>query len=691
MLSEINSDIEKQRMSIMTFNIRRKLFIPLLIAVVVLGGIGWMAVDWQLSELRKNFTYRLAEEKMSEINQSITTASQQALEKASLFIRMPEIIRAYELAHSGNIDDEADGNTQHARNMIRYHLKPIQDGFSGVIGQKLKLHFHLSNARSFVRVWQDKQIFRDGQWTDISDDLSRYRSTVGDVNRSGQPLRGIELGQGGFAIRGIAPLSGSQGMPLGSVEVLSDRDPLLKAASANEKQKLLLYMNADLLPITSYQDANKYPILDKKYVLVSEIALENRITDSSLLDMGREKLNVAYKDSRAIAAFPVKDYKDRQIGVIAFVFDISYEQFLTRSVHYTLNGALLTMILVIGVMGSLILSWIVLKPAKRIYMFSKAISEGDMSRAIDIKYLHSKDEMTILSETLNEMAASLNRMIKDIASGIDTLVASVHQISAEVDQQAAIAMEQSSSVSEITATMSELLASSVQIAENSNTVARIADSALQHTKSGAEWVELVTSKMNKINDDNQNTVRKIISLGKKSEEIEKIMEIINNIADQTKLIAFNAALEASSAGEAGKRFGVVAVEIRRLAENVMESTGDIESRITEIREAVQDMIIASEKGSKRIQEGLEYSGQTAVKLRDIVKGVESTADAAKQISLSTQQQKSASEQILNALKEIDTAGRQASDSVAQISTVSKNLADLSAKLENLVKRFRLSA
>ncbi|NJL58514.1 MAG: hypothetical protein HC887_01550 [Desulfobacteraceae bacterium] len=169
------------------------------------------------------------------------------------------------------------------------------------------------------------------------------------------------------------------------------------------------------------------------------------------------------------------------------------------------------------------------------------------------------------------------------------------------------------------------------------------------------------------------------------------MEIINNIADQTKLIAFNAALEASSAGEAGKRFGVVAVEIRRLAENVMESTGDIESRITEIREAVQDMIIASEKGSKRIQEGLEYSGQTAVKLRDIVKGVESTADAAKQISLSTQQQKSASEQILNALREIDTAGRQASDSVTQISMVSKNLADLSAKLENLVKRFRLSA
>ncbi len=675
----------------MSVTIRQKLFYPLFATIIALGLLCWFAINWQLSALRKDFIYRIAENKKNEINQSIIMSSQQALEKASLFTRMPSVIRAFEMAHSGNIEDEADPKGQQAREMLRADIKAVTDGFFSISGHKLKLHFHLSSGHSLVRLWQDKQIKRDGQWIDISDELSEYRNTVTDVNRMGRSVKGIELGRGGgFAIRGIAPILSSAGKQLGSVEVAVELEPLLNAASDTEKQKLLLYMNAELIPFSSYKDADKYPVIEKKYVLIAGEKAEKASVDISILDMGKEKLFIAYKDDQAIAAFPVRDYRDKQIGVIAFFSDISQEQYLTRSVNLTLNGILVVMLAVIGIMGSLILSVILVKPVKQITQFSQSLSDGDLTQVIMTDHIRHKDEITELAKILNAMSASLNRMIRDIALGIDTLATSVHQISAEVDQQASIALQQSASVSEITATMSELLASSVQIAENSDAVARTAEIALQNTKSGAEWVELVISKMNKINDDNQNTVRKIISLGKKSEEIEKIMEIINNIADQTKLIAFNAALEASSAGEAGKRFGVVAVEIRRLAENVTESTGDIESRITEIREAVQDMIITSEKGSKRIQEGLEHSGQTAVKLKDIVKGAESTATAAKQISLSTQQQKTASEQILNALKEIDDAGRQASDSVGQISFIGKNLYTLSAKLEELVKRFRLT-
>ena len=674
----------------MSVTIRQKLFYPLFATIIALGLLCWFAINWQLSALRKDFIYRIAENKKNEITQSIIMSSQQALEKASLFTRMPSVIRAFEMAHSGNIEDEADPKGQQAREMLRTELKPMLDGFFSISAHKLKLHFHLSGGHSLVRLWQDKQINRNGQWIDISDDLSEYRNTVTDVNRMGRPVKGIELGRVGFAIRGIAPIISSAGKQLGSVEVAVEIEPLLKAASDTEKQKLLLYMNAELVPFGSYQDPDKYPVIEKKYVLIAGEKAEKASAELSLLDMGKEKLSIAYKDDHAIAAFPVRDYRDKQIGVIAFFSDISQERYLTRSVNLTLNGILVVMLVVIGIMGSLILSVILVKPVKQITQFSKSLSDGDLTQVIMTDHIRHKDEMTELAEILNAMSASLNRMIRDIALGIDTLATSVHQISAEVDQQVSIALEQSASVSEITATMSELLASSVQIAENSDAVARTAEIALQNTKSGAEWVELVISKMNRINDDNQNTVRKIISLGKKSEEIEKIMEIINNIADQTKLIAFNAALEASSAGEAGKRFGVVAVEIRRLAENVTESTGDIESRITEIREAVQDMIIASEKGSKRIQEGLEHSGQTAVKLKDIVKGAESTATAAKQISLSTRQQKTASEQILNALKEIDDAGRQASDSVGQLNFIGKNLYTLSAKLEELVKRFRLT-
>lgn len=185
------------------------------------------------------------------------------------------------------------------------------------------------------------------------------------------------------------------------------------------------------------------------------------------------------------------------------------------------------------------------------------------------------------------------------------------------------------------------------------------------------------------------TLAILIELGRKSKEITKVMEIINNIADQTKLIAFNAALEASSAGEAGKRFGVVAVEIRRLADSVMESTGEIESKITEIQEVVNRLVITSEKGSKEIQEGMELSGQTAALLLDIVNGAQSTTDAAKQISLSTQQQKTAIEQVVIALREMSEGAQETSDSIEQIDTISKNLTELSGNLKELVEKFKL--
>src|SRR5208282_1481072 len=165
----------------------------------------------------------------------------------------------------------------------------------------------------------------------------------------------------------------------------------------------------------------------------------------------------------------------------------------------------------------------------------------------------------------------------------------------------------------------------------------------------------------------------------------------NSIADQTKLIAFNAALEASSAGEAGKRFGVVAVEIRRLADSVMESTGEIEGKINEIQEAINRLVIASEKGSKGIQEGMDYSDQTADLLFGIVDAAQTTTDAAKQISLSTQQQKTASSQVVVALREIVAGSSQSTDAINQISALTRKLSKLSDNLRETVAIFKLES
>ncbi len=316
----------------------------------------------------------------------------------------------------------------------------------------------------------------------------------------------------------------------------------------------------------------------------------------------------------------------------------------------------------------------------------RSMEEGDLTSKLNSG---SSDEIGSLCAPLNKMARHLGNVIGEVSEAAKGITSFSSEVSVAAEQQATVASEQSAAVAEITSTMEELSASSTQIADHSNSVVEIATKTWDDTKKGAGAVESVIMKMSDINNDNLNSIREIVDLGRKSKEISKVMEIINSIADQTKLIAFNAALEASSAGEAGKRFGVVAVEIRRLADSVMESTGEIEGKISEIQEAINRLVIASEKGSKGIQEGMEYSNQTANLLIELVDAAQTTTEAAKQISLSTQQQKTASGQVVVALREIVAGSGQTADSIGHISSVTRQLSKLSDNLRDMVSKFRV--
>jgi methyl-accepting chemotaxis protein len=255
----------------------------------------------------------------------------------------------------------------------------------------------------------------------------------------------------------------------------------------------------------------------------------------------------------------------------------------------------------------------------------------------------------------------------------------------------AAAMEQmSASVTEITSTMEELSASSSQIAEHSGSVAEIANQTWEKSKQGAEAMQAVLARMSDIRADNRHNLQEIVDLGAKSKQIGKVMEIINAVADQTKLIAFNAALEASSAGEAGKRFSVVAGEIRRLADSVTDSTGDIEAKVQEIQDSISRLVVTSERGTTMIDAGMDVSTRTAQDLSDLVRAADQTRGAARQISISTQQQKTASSQVVIALREIVSASTQTAQAIALVTQISDEMTAMSQELSGQIKRFRLA-
>lgn len=317
---------------------------------------------------------------------------------------------------------------------------------------------------------------------------------------------------------------------------------------------------------------------------------------------------------------------------------------------------------------------------------ARKVSNGDLT--VEAR-LSSRDEIGETCGMFNTMTDNLRRIIVTLAEVTEKIHANSGAIASTMDQQSGFATQLSSSVVEISSTMEEFSSTASQIALHSQAVVERADKTLEDTKNGAAEVENLTFKVNDISGTIQANLSEIVDLGRKSKEINKVMEIINNIANQTKLIAFNAALEAASAGESGKRFGVVAVEIRRLADSVVESTSEIEGKITEILDAVNRLVMSSEKSFQLIQEGQEYASHTVVMLIESVDGVEETTSAARQISLSTQQQQIASSQVVLALKDIEQGVRFSTDSIHRTNGVTEELFNLSEQLRDLVMTFKV--
>ncbi len=331
---------------------------------------------------------------------------------------------------------------------------------------------------------------------------------------------------------------------------------------------------------------------------------------------------------------------------------------------------------------------------------ARAIADFNLNIHIETR---AGEESSLLAAMKN-MQGSLARIIGNVNSSVNKLEDAATRLAEtagleaqnnlrqqDVSHSMAAAVEEmSSTVAEITSTMEELSASSSQIADHSRSVVDIANHTWEKSKQGADSMQQLLSRMEGIRDDNQDNLKEIVELGSKSKEISKVMEIINSIADQTKLIAFNAALEASSAGEAGKRFSVVAAEIRRLADNVTDSTSEIESKIEEIQNSINRLVITSEKGATTIAAGMAASNDTAGNLADLVGAASQTSSAAQQISLSTQQQKTASNQVVVALREIVSASSHTAESISHISQISEDMSNMSAELSKLVGQFKLT-
>jgi methyl-accepting chemotaxis protein len=332
------------------------------------------------------------------------------------------------------------------------------------------------------------------------------------------------------------------------------------------------------------------------------------------------------------------------------------------------------------------------RPLKDLTVVADRIAAGHLNETIDIK---SEDEIGKLASAFNKMTQVIvrnlrneveksDRLIESVKEAIQQLSSSASEIMAISAQQAAGANGQASAVQQATTTSEEIAVTARQVAENAILVESQAQQANAAGQIGRNEADNAMTGMGELKTKIESVAQAMLQLGEDSQKIGGIVDIIDEISDQTNLLALNAAIEAAGAGEAGKRFSIVANEVKRLAERTADATGQIKNLVDAIQKATNGTIMLTEEGSKGVDRASELVARVAEALQEISRMVHETSSAAREIKFSTQQQTTASEQMAETIAEVRDVAAQVAVSTKETTQAIAELTALAERLKSLV-------
>lgn len=322
-----------------------------------------------------------------------------------------------------------------------------------------------------------------------------------------------------------------------------------------------------------------------------------------------------------------------------------------------------------------------LGPISEMQALAARVAEGDLGQRVTAR---TDDEIGDVANAFNSIVGEFSGLLGNIKKVISVLSSSIQNLSTSAQEIASTSNEQAAAVKEVLSTMEDVDQASRDTLVKVEEVARIAAATTQNVEKGFELIKTSLDKMTEIRTTNSETISGIKALGERINSIWDIVNIINGIADQTKIIAFNAELEAAAAGDAGKNFQIVAGEIRRLADGTVNSTNEIKGKINEIQHASDKLIVASEDGTQRIAEGWQVSTNIRGIFEEVLSSSEISATSAEEITRSTKMQVSSFEQIFLTLKQISEAIDSFVESTNYTNEVSDKLTGIAESFESQV-------
>ena len=356
------------------------------------------------------------------------------------------------------------------------------------------------------------------------------------------------------------------------------------------------------------------------------------------------------------------------------------------------NNAILLLITVIllgagvSIILGVIISRAIARPLAKSIHLAEAVSMGDLTVKIEID---QKDEIGQLAKALATMVVSLKLITSDIKHGVSVLGTSSSEILTTVTEISTGAAETATSVSETTTTVEEVRQTAMVSNQKAQSLMLSSQKAADSVDKGRDSINEVIDSMKKIDNQMNLISETVLKLAEQNRTIGEITSSVADIADQSNLLAVNAAIEAAKAGEHGRGFTVVAQEIRSLADQSKKATAQVKEILNEINKSVNQAVGVTEQGSRTVEEGRRLVAQSGEVIEILSENVEEAAQAAIQISSSNQQQMAGMEQIVPAMENIKLASQQNVTGIKQAQLAAHDLNSLGQNLKDIIDKFKI--
>lgn len=314
------------------------------------------------------------------------------------------------------------------------------------------------------------------------------------------------------------------------------------------------------------------------------------------------------------------------------------------------------------------------------------MAKGDLTARISSNFL---GDYQLIKNSINTVGQSLSSALNDVNEAIAATASASNQISSSTEEMASGTQEQTQQATEVAGAVEEMTKTILENTRNASFAADTAKDAGNKAVHGGRVVRETIEGMNRIAEVVRKSAETVNELGKSSDQIGEIVQVIDDIADQTNLLALNAAIEAARAGEQGRGFAVVADEVRKLAERTTKATKEIATMIRQIQKDTVEAVASMNQGTKEVEAGKIKADQAGASLLEIIEGAKKVVDIITQVAAASEEQSSAAEEISKSIEAISAVTQQSASGTQQIAHAAEDLNRLTLNLESLINQFKI--